>query len=245
MPAGGWLVVKTANIVFDEQAAQRHGIRPGDYVTLAVSDTGSGMPPDIVARVFDPFFTTKPLGQGTGLGLSMIYGFIQQSGGQVNIDSRVGQGTTVSLYLPRIAQEHEEAVPPPAVPANAAAEAGQTILIVDDEPTIRMVLTEVLESIGYAAIAAADGAAALKILRSDTHIDLLITDVGLPGKLNGWQVADAARQDRTALKILFITGFAASALPERYQSEPDVQLLSKPFTMDALKTRIKTMLLAG
>ncbi len=151
------------------------------------------MPPDVIARAFDPFFTTKPIGQGTGLGLSMIYGFAKQSGGQARIYSEVGRGTTVCIYLPR---HHGQAdAPDAAAQLDEAPRAGhgETVLVVDDEPTVRMLVTEVLEDLGYTAIEAADGAAGLKVLRSAVRIDLLVTDVGLPGGMNGRQVADAAR----------------------------------------------------
>ncbi len=162
-------------------------------MSLCVTDTGTGMPPEVIAKAFDPFFTTKPIGMGTGLGLSMIYGFAKQSGGQVRIHSEVGRGTTVCLYLPRHRGEAETAEAAPELADAPRAEAGQTVLVVDDEPTVRMLVTEVLEDLGYTAIEAADGAAGLKVLQSDVRIDLLVTDVGLPGGMNGRQVADAAR----------------------------------------------------
>ncbi|WP_238384411.1 ATP-binding protein, partial [Teichococcus vastitatis] len=167
-----------------------------------MTDSGTGMSPEVIARAFDPFFTTKPLGQGTGLGLSMIYGFARQSAGQVQIDSDEGRGTTMRLYLPR---HRGEAVgnEAPADLGNAPrAEAGQTVLVVDDEPSVRMLITEVLEELGYAAVEAADGASGLTVLRSDARIDLLVTDVGLPGRMNGRQLFDAARQFRPGLKVL-------------------------------------------
>ena len=170
------------------------------------------MPPEVITRAFDPFFTTKPIGQGTGLGLSMVYGFARQSGGQVRIYSEVGQGTMVCLYLPRhrgtdldeeIVEQLSEA---------PRAKAGETVLIIDDEPTIRMLVTEVLEELGYTAIEAVDGASGLKVLQSDARVDLLVTDVGLPNGMNGRQVADAARVLRPKLKVLFITGYAENAV---------------------------------
>lgn len=242
MAEGGRLTVETANAEFDRPTARGLDLAPGQYVTIAVSDTGAGMPPDVLVRAFDPFFTTKPLGQGTGLGLSMIYGFAQQSGGQVRIDSIVGQGTIVRLYLPRIlaVPEDEAASLVPSDPPRP--EQGQTVLVVDDEPAVRMVVMEVLEELGYSAIEAANGTAALKVLRSDTRIDLLVTDIGLPGGMNGRQLAEAARQARPALKVLFVTGFANKGVPEGAPLEAGMETMSKPFTMEALTARITGIL---
>ncbi|MET0315068.1 MAG: PAS domain-containing protein, partial [Hansschlegelia sp.] len=196
MPEGGRMIVETANKWLDDRAARRHDIPPGQYISLCVTDTGSGMTRDIVAKAFDPFFTTKPIGSGTGLGLSMVYGFAKQSGGQVRIYSEVDQGTTVCIYLPRHIGEAEEIDAFPGIEPAPRAELGETVLVADDEPTVRMLVTEVLEELGYAAIEAADSAAGLKILQSDVRIDLLVTDVGLPGGMNGRQMAEAGRQSR-------------------------------------------------
>ena len=166
--------------------------------SLCVTDTGTGMTPEVMNRAFDPFFTTKPLGEGTGLGLSMVYGFARQSGGQVRIYSEVGKGTTMCLYLPRSLGSPGDTEP--ATVYSAIPGEGEVVLVVDDEPTIRLLVTEVLEEGGYATIEAHDGASALRILQSDARIDLLITDVGLPGGMNGRQVADAARLSRPALQ---------------------------------------------
>ncbi len=193
MPEGGRIVIETCNRWLDHRAAAERQVEPGQYVSLCVSDNGTGMTPDIVAKAFDPFFTTKPLGEGTGLGLSMIYGFVRQSGGQARIYSEVGQGTMVCLYLPRHLGEAEE---PEAVPDRmqaAKARQGETVLVVDDEPTVRMLVTEVLEDLGYCALEAVDGPSGLRLLQSDARIDLLVTDVGLPGGMNGRQMADAGR----------------------------------------------------
>ena len=242
MPDGGSLTVETANILLDGQTARHHGMAPGPYVTVAVTDTGTGMAPEVVARAFDPFFTTKPLGQGTGLGLSMIHGFIQQSGGQVRIESIVGQGTTVRLYLPKIA-DPLEAEPNRLTLSNAPrAEQGQTVLVVDDEPAVRMLITEVLVDLGYAAVEAANGSSGLTVLRSDARIDLLVTDVGLPDGMNGRQLADAARRARPTLKILFITGYADDAVFGSRHLAPGMHVMTKPFTMEALTSRVKTIL---
>jgi PAS domain S-box-containing protein len=212
MPDGGRLSIKTAETWVDERGARRCDLDPGQYVTIAVTDSGTGMPPDVAAHAFEPFFTTKPLGRGTGLGLSMIYGFARQSGGQARIYSEVGAGTTVRLYLPGYLGEADPEMPQAKLADEPRATAGETVLIVDDEPSVRMLITEILEELGYAAIEAADSASGLKVLQSDVRIDLLITDVGLPGGLNGRQMADAARQRRPDLRVLFITGYAENAV---------------------------------
>ena len=187
MPDGGKLTIETANRGLDERAARARDLPPGQYLSLCVSDTGTGMSPDVIAKAFEPFFTTKPTGMGTGLGLSMIYGFVKQSGGQVRIHSEIGQGTTICLYLPRHLGAADNVEPAPELADAPRAEHGQTVLVVDDEPTIRMLVTEVLEDLGYRAIEAADGPAGLQVLQSDARIDLLVTDVGLPGGMNGRQ----------------------------------------------------------
>ncbi|XYD11785.1 PAS domain S-box protein [Methylobacterium sp. NMS12] len=242
MPDGGRITVETGNRWVDRHAARQHDLPEGQYLSLCVSDTGTGMPPEVIAKAFDPFFTTKPLGQGTGLGLSMIYGFAKQSGGQVRIYSEEGEGTMVCIYLPR---HRGEAAVDETGPERAAlpfAEAGETVLIVDDEPTVRMLVTDVLGDLGYTAVEAADGAGGLKVLQSDARIDLLITDVGLPGGMNGRQMADAARMHRPDLKVLFITGFAENALLNNGQLEPGMSVLTKPFAVDTLAARIRELI---
>jgi len=241
MPEGGRITVETANRWLDYRAARERDLTEGQYLSLCVSDTGTGMSADVIAKVFEPFFTTKPIGQGTGLGLSMIYGFARQSGGQVRIYSEVGQGTTVCLYLPR----HHGAVEDdlPATLSDAPrAERGETVLVVDDEPTVRMLVTEVLEDLGYAAIEAADSASGLKVLQSNVRIDLLVTDVGLPGGMNGRQMADAGRERRPGLKVLFITGYAENAVVGNGHLEPGMAVLTKPFVVETLGVRIREML---
>jgi CheY-like chemotaxis protein len=242
MPDGGRITIETANRWLDDRAARERDMPRGQYLSLCVSDTGTGMTPEIIAKAFEPFFTTKPMGQGTGLGLSMIYGFARQSGGQVRIYSEVGQGTTVCLYLPR---HHGDVAGPGEMPDLAEApraEQGETVLIIDDEPSIRMLVAEVLEDLGYAAIEAADGPAGLKVLQSDVRIDLLVTDVGLPGGMNGRQVADAARVTRPNLKVLFITGYAENAAVGNGYLDVGMQVLTKPFVMEALASRIRDLI---
>ncbi len=245
MPDGGRLVVETANRGFDEHAARARELPPGQYVSLCVSDTGAGMTPEVIRRAFDPFFTTKPIGMGTGLGLSMIHGFVQQSGGQARILSEPGQGTTVCLYLPRHLGEADGAEVSAAPAASPRAEQGETVLVVDDEETVRMLVAGVLGDLGYTAIEAADGAAGLQVLRSDARIDLLVTDVGLPGGMNGRQVADAARAVRPDLKVLFITGYAETAVLGRGHLDRGMHVLTKPFAMDVLASRIKDLIAAA
>jgi len=242
MPGGGRITIETANKWLDERAAGERSLPPGQYVSLCVTDTGTGMTPDVIARAFDPFFTTKPLGEGTGLGLSMIYGFVRQSGGQVQIYSEVGQGTTMCLYLPRYYGDAGKPEIRPDLADAPRAGVGETVLVVDDEATIRMLVTEVLEELGYAAVEAADGASGLKVLQSDLRLDLLVTDVGLPGGMNGRQLADAARELRPDLKVLFITGYAENAAIGNGHLEPGMHVLTKPFAMEALASRIRELI---
>ena len=242
MPEGGRITIETANKWLDDRAAKERDLPPGQYLSVCVTDTGTGMTSDVIARAFEPFFTTKPLGQGTGLGLSMVYGFVRQSGGQVRIYSEVGCGTTMCLYLPRHHGGLPEAVASTAPAASAREQTGKTILIVDDEPSVRMLVTDVLQELGYASIEAADGPAGLKTLQSDATVDLLVTDVGLPGGLNGRQLADAARITRPDLKVLFITGYAENAVIGNGHLAPGMRVLTKPFVMEALANRILEMI---
>ena len=242
MPDGGRLVIETANCRLDERTTRAYGLPPGCYVSLVVTDTGAGMTPEVAAKAFDPFFTTKPIGQGTGLGLSMIYGFVQQSGGAVRIHSAPGQGTAVRLCLPRHAGRAEDPAPSPYLAQAPRAQTGETVLVVDDEATVRMLATEVLGELGYETLEAEDGAAGLRVLRSGARIDLLVTDVGLPGGMNGRQVADAARSLRPGLKVLFITGYAETAVLSHGHLEPGMHVMVKPFAMEALAARVKDLL---
>ncbi|MGN6282381.1 PAS domain S-box protein [Frateuria sp.] len=240
MHGGGRLVIGTANTRLDAAAAKGLDMVPGAYVALRVSDSGTGMPPEVIARAFDPFYTTKPQGQGTGLGLSMVYGFARQSGGQVRIDSTPGQGTTVTIYLPRHKGEPEADAAATELANAFQAGANEAVLVVDDEPTVRMLVGEVLRELGYTAIEAADGASALRVLQSQVRVDLLVTDIGLPGGIGGRQLADTARMSRPALRVLFITGYAENAAIGSL--EPGMQVMTKPFAMDALASRIRDML---
>jgi CheY-like chemotaxis protein len=217
----------------------------GQYLALSVTDTGTGMPPEVIARVFEPFFTTKPIGEGTGLGLSMIYGFAKQSGGQVRIYSEVDQGTTVAIYMPRHHGEADAEHGAIRLDALAPSDRRATVLVVDDEPTVRMLVTDILDDLGYTSIEAGDSAAGLRILQSDVRIDLLVTDVGLPGGMNGRQMSDAARVSRPDLRVLFITGYAENAVVGNGQLAPGMAVLTKPFAMDAMAARIRSLIEAG
>ncbi|MFL6812981.1 MAG: PAS domain-containing protein [Bradyrhizobium sp.] len=240
MPDGGRLTILTSNARLDTVSAETPALSPGDYVCVAVNDTGVGMSAEVMARAFDPFFTTKPIGQGTGLGLSMIYGFARQSNGHVMIDSKTGQGTSVRLYLPR---HHGNIVASRGSAAKLPKHAGsgETVLVIEDEPVVRGVILEMLAEQGYRTLEGVDGPSGLKILRSDEPVDLLVTDVGLPG-MNGRQVADQARETRPELKVLFITGYAESVAMSEGFLQPGMELITKPFDLDHLAWRIRGMI---
>lgn len=205
---------------------------------MSVTDTGSGMSATTLEKVFEPFFTTKPVGQGTGLGLSMIYGFARQSGGHIRIYSEPSQGTTVKLFLPRFKGSTEPEV---VSKAETPRGAGETVMVVEDDASVRLIVTEVLNELGYRSIEAVDAATAIPILESQRRIDLLVTDVGLPG-LNGRQLAEIARQSRPDLKILFVTGYARSAAVRSGFLDPGMDMMTKPFAVDALATKIREIL---
>jgi CheY-like chemotaxis protein len=237
---GGLLTIETANRWLDDRTAREREVPPGQYVSLCVTDSGTRMAPEIIERAFDPFFTTKPLGQGTGLGLSMVHGFVRQSGGQVRIYSELGKGTTVCLYLPRFSGDAD--TPETHLPDRAELGDGETILVVDDKSGVRLVLAEELGDSGYRVIEASDGPSALCILESGAQINLLITDVGLPGGLNGRQVADAARVSRPSLKIMFITGFAENASIGNGHLESGMEVLTEPFIASDLIGKVQELL---
>ena len=240
MPDGGRLTIATSNARLDGVSVDAPALAPDDYVCIAVTDTGVGMSAEVAARAFDPFFTTKPIGQGTGLGLSMIYGFARQSNGHVTIDSEIGRGTTIRLYLPR---HHggSAALHTSAARTAEYAGPGETVLVIEDEPVVRGVILEMLAEQGYRTLEAVDGPSGLKILCSEERIDLLVTDVGLPG-MNGRQVADLARASRPDLKILFITGYAESAAISNGFLQPGMEMITKPFDLDHLMQRIRAMI---
>ena len=244
MPDGGLITVEADNRSLDERSAAERDMRPGPYVAISVSDTGTGMTADVQAKAFEPFFTTKPLGMGTGLGLSMIYGFAQQSGGQVRIHSQVHQGTTVSIYLPRNEAPQAADERRSATASIERAERTATVLVVDDEPSVRVLVAEVLDDAGYEVLEAEHGPSGLAMLRARPDIDLLVTDVGLPGGMNGRQLADAARVARPELKVLFITGYAENAVVGRGQLEAGMALLTKPFDVVTLGSKVAALLAA-
>ena len=242
MPAGGKLTIETANCLLDEAYVSRFdGLEAGQYVMIGVSDTGMGMTKEVVERAFEPFFTTKEVGQGTGLGLSQVYGFLKQSGGHVRVYSEVDEGTTVKLYLPRLASdvvEDERAERRPA----PASRSGETILVVEDDESVRTSTSDMLRELGYRVVMAADGASALRLVGERPEIRLLFTDVGLPGGMNGRQLADAARSSRPELPVLFTTGYARNAIVHHGRLDPGINLLSKPFTYAELADKLSQML---
>jgi CheY-like chemotaxis protein len=241
MPDGGTLTIETSNVHLDDAYAARFtDVKAGEYILICVTDTGTGMPADVLERAFDPFFTTKPIGQGTGLGLSQVFGFVKQSGGHVRLYSEVGEGTTVKIYLPRYMKDvrfDQEPVrrlePPPEI-------AGP-ILVVEDEDDVRAYSTECFRELGYSILEAHDGPSALRVLENHPEIELLFTDVGLPG-MNGQEVARAARERRPQLKVLFTTGYARNAIVHQGRLDPGVELLTKPFTQAQLATSIRRAL---
>jgi PAS domain S-box-containing protein len=242
MPEGGRILIETANRSVDERSARTMGFDPGQYISLCVSDNGVGMTPEVAARAFDPFFTTKPMGLGTGLGLSMIYGYAKQSGGHVRIYSELGQGTMVCIYLPRYIGMDIEATDIAALAAPDLRGRGQTILVVDDEASVRLFVKEILLELGFAVVEAADGIEAMRVLQSRAHLDMLITDVGLPGGMNGRQVADAARESRPELQVLFITGYAENAVLSHGHLDPGMHVMTKPFELNAFMSRVQELM---
>nr|WP_229205798.1 PAS domain-containing hybrid sensor histidine kinase/response regulator [Duganella sp. Leaf126] len=242
MPDGGAIAIRADNLQLDEAAAVQRGLAVGDYVALSVRDTGVGMTADVSARAFEPFFTTKPMGQGTGLGLSMVYGFAGQSGGAVRIYSQPGQGTEVCLYLPRhtgAELPHDAHGDTPALPD---APARKKILVVDDEPLVRSVAVEVLRDLGYDVSEAEDGPSALNAFAARPDIDMLVTDVGMPNGMNGRQLADAIRVRRPGLPILFITGYAEYTVLNHGDLDAGMQVLTKPFAAEQLGQRVGELL---
>jgi PAS domain S-box-containing protein len=239
MPDGGTLRITTRNRMLDPGQAMTWDLSAGDFVSIRVSDTGVGMSADVRARAFDPFFTTKPTGQGTGLGLSMIYGFARQADGSVRIDSELGKGTAVEILLPRFIGEAERPVVAESID-DVSSHKNHVVLVVEDEGLVRMLIVQVLSELGYRALEAADGPAALRIVQSGQRIDLLVSDIGLPG-LNGRQLADAARERRPDLKILFMTGYSENAAGKSFLA-PGMEIIAKPFPMDVLAVKIREMI---
>jgi two-component system NtrC family sensor kinase len=247
MKDGGRLTIETANCHLDEHYVAQSGaeIAPGQFVMVAVSDSGSGMSQDVMNRAFEPFFTTKPVGAGTGLGLSQAYGFVKQSGGHIRIYSEVGVGTTIKLYFPRLAGQPDIPVWSTREPNAAAAEPaarGETVLVVEDNEQVNKLAVETLEERGYKVISAGDGPSALQRLDGVANIDLLLTDVVLPNGMNGRQLAEEITRRRPAIKVLYITGYTRNAIIHHGRLDPDIDLLTKPFTADALARKIRTIL---
>ncbi|MDB5854163.1 MAG: baeS [Herminiimonas sp.] len=243
MPEGGRLSMETSNVTLDKVITSADfGLEAGEYVCICVSDSGVGMEPQVLRHAVDPFFTTKPTGQGAGLGLSTVYGFATQSRGHLRLYSEPGKGTTVQLYLPR----HLAEAPPDTVAERHAdtprAKRKSKVLLVEDETPIRDMSTEMLTDLGYNVFEASDGAEALAMLQSMPHVDLLITDVGLPGGMNGRQLADAARELYPGLKVLFITGFAAAAVVRDRMLDPGMQVMTKPFSMVSFANKVRSII---
>ena len=242
MPQGGQLIIETANVFLDESyAAAQVEVIPGQYVVVSVTDSGIGMPREVLARAFEPFYTTKDIGHGTGLGLSQVYGFVKQSGGNVKIYSEEGHGTTVKIYLPRL-HSNEKVDEESLEQRPGRVSVGQKILVVEDEDDVRAFTTEILRELGYEVLEAANGAAALHTLRREADIVLLFTDVGLPGGMNGRHLADVARKLRADLKVLFTTGYARNAIVHDGRVDPGVALIPKPFTYAGLAAKIEEVL---
>jgi CheY-like chemotaxis protein len=241
MAGKGRLTIETANAFIDERYSQQNADIPvGQYIRIAVSDTGPGMPKEIQERAFDPFFTTKQPGQGTGLGLSQVYGFVRQSGGQVKIYSEVGEGTTIKIYLPRahVVADHvkDDAV------TLVGSLGSETILVVEDESDVRSYLVETLQDLNYHVHQAPDGASALTLFDSDSvRIDLLLTDIVMPG-INGRQLADELRHRQPSLKVLFMTGYSRDAIVHQGRLDTGVSMLQKPLTQAALAAKIRHIL---
>ena len=239
MPGGGKLTIETSVVDLDETYSRtRPGISPGRYVVVAVSDTGVGMTPELIEQAFDPFFTTKPIGQGTGLGLSMVYGFARQSNGQVRIHSTPGHGTSVKIYLPAADQGASETN---SRPVSSPHGSGQTVLLVEDDPSVRFLIGEVLSELGYQTVEAEDPVAAIKLLERGGPIDLMISDVGLPG-MTGRQLAEVARSHYPAIPILFVTGYAENAAIRANFLGSNMAMMSKPFQVEDLAAKISEML---
>jgi len=240
MPEGGRLKIETANVHLDEaDTSSLEDVDPGDYVMVAISDTGAGMAADVTAKAIEPFFTTKPVGEGTGLGLSMVYGFVKQARGHMHINSEVGQGTTVQLYLPRALQD---AVVLERSTREVPRGQGETILIVEDDATVRLILADVLRELGYNVLQAADARPAIPILQSDRRIDLMMSDVVLP-HISGRKLAEIARNSRPELKVLFVTGYAEGASVRHEYLDAGMDMLSKPFAIEALGAKVHALIM--
>jgi CheY-like chemotaxis protein len=243
MPGGGKLTIESGNAHLDDAYAMIHAdVKPGQYVLISVTDTGAGMPPDVVDRAFDPFFTTKGVGKGTGLGLSQVFGFVKQSRGHVKIYSEPGQGTIIKLYLPRHYGAEKVAGLPASVPADLPRARGEEIiLVVEDEERVRHMSVDSLRELGYTVVAAADGEQALEMLAIQPRIDLLFTDIVMPG-INGRVLAERARDQRADLRVLYTTGYTRNAIVHNGVLDPGLALLAKPFTLGQLAVKVRQVL---
>jgi PAS domain S-box-containing protein len=239
MPDGGRLTIETTNVQLDDAYASLHeDVQPGEYVAVSVSDTGIGMTPEILEKAMDPFFTTKPVGEGTGLGLSVIYGFTKQSRGHLRIYSEVGRGTTVKLFLPRAMQNAVDLKP---VALETPRGQGETILVVEDDPTVRSIISDVLQDLGYNVLTASDARIAIPFLQSKKSIDLLISDVILP-HINGRKLAEIARTSRPTLKVLFVSGYSEDAIVRGAFIDAGMDMLTKPFALDVLGAKVHAII---
>jgi CheY-like chemotaxis protein len=242
MQGGGKLTIETANAHLDDGYADQYPeLKPGQYVVLCVTDTGTGMTPEVIARAFEPFYTTKPIGQGTGLGLSQVYGFVKQSGGHVKLYSEMGHGTTVKIYLPRMSGQRGEEELAASIAPPLRGGLHEVVLVVEDDNDVRLFTTESLRELGFTVLEARDGPSALKQLERHPEIQLLFTDVGLPG-INGAQLVAAAREMRPHIKVLFTTGYARNAIVHQGRLDPGIELITKPFTRSQLAARIRDVL---
>jgi CheY-like chemotaxis protein len=242
MPIGGRLTIETQNTHLDERYAAAHlGMAAGHYVLIAVSDTGSGMAPEVIDKAFDPFFTTKAVGKGTGLGLSQVYGFVKQSGGHVKIYSELGHGTTIKIYLPRLQGEADMEADINAAQVIALGDSREVVLVVEDEPAVRQFSLDALSELGYQVLEADGAAAALRLLKAHPEIVLLFTDIIMPD-VNGAKLAEEARRLRPDLKVLFTTGYTRNAVVHNGVLDAGVELIGKPFTLEALSTKLRAIL---
>jgi CheY-like chemotaxis protein len=242
MPAGGTLTIETANVELDEHYAAMHpGAEPGPYVLLTVTDTGTGMTPDVQARVFEPFFTTKDPGKGTGLGMATVYGIVSRSGGTVGIYSELGKGTAVKVYFPRAEAVDADIAAPAAAPVARPVDGTQTILVVEDEEGVRKLARKILERQGYTVLIAANVTDALRVFEENPAIDLLLTDVVMPGA-SGPELTRQLIEQRPALKVIYMSGYTEDAIVKHGVLEPGIAFLNKPFTSQSLGQKIRDML---
>jgi CheY-like chemotaxis protein len=243
MPDGGKLIIETANATLDKAhlSSLSETVEPGEFVLIAVTDTGAGMDKTTQERAFDPFFTTKEVGKGTGLGLSQVYGFARQSAGHVKIYSELGEGTTVKIYLPRSVSDTDK--PATGESSKIARWNGtETILVVEDDVALRQYALEILQELGYRVLSASNGVTALKTLGQEEHVDLLLTDVVMPGGLNGRQLADKAVGQRPGLRVLYMTGYTRNAIVHNGRVDAGINMISKPFSFEELAAKVRQRL---